>query len=158
MKKFALALLVAFVGLFGFAGAASAQYPPGADAPTVDDSTPAPGGPVNVTVNCQPGETVTVTLGSSTGTAVCGASGTATVQVNAPSGAGTTTGQATGSNTGSLGQFTVVVEATTDPGGGLPATGSDGTSTTVWIAASLLVVGLGLFGVAAVRRRDNAVA
>ena len=43
----------------------------------------------------------------------------------------------------------------TVPGGGLPATGSGGIGTTTGIAIGLLVVGLGLFVVAQVRRRQH---
>lgn len=43
--------------------------------------------------------------------------------------------------------------APTVPSGGLPATGSDGIGTTTGIAIGLLVLGLGLFAVAQVRRR-----
>ena len=40
----------------------------------------------------------------------------------------------------------------TTPSGGLPATGSDGIGTTTGIAIGLLIMGLGLFAVATVRR------
>jgi len=43
----------------------------------------------------------------------------------------------------------------TIPGAGLPATGSSGMGTTTGIALGLFVVGLGLFIVAQVRRRQQ---
>lgn len=50
---------------------------------------------------------------------------------------------------------TATPPALTVPGSGLPATGSDGIGTTTGIALGLLVVGLGLFVVAQVRRRQS---
>jgi LPXTG-motif cell wall-anchored protein len=49
---------------------------------------------------------------------------------------------------------TTVAPTATTPGGGLPATGSDASTPFTMIAIGLLVVGVGLFAVAQVRRRQ----
>lgn len=152
MKKFALALMVSAAGLFGMAPGASA-YPPAA--PTVSVQTPslAPGGTTPVTLNgCPAGATAQVTLNGVTTTGTADASGSATVTVTAPSTAGTFTGSA--SCGGASTPFTITVLAPATPPGGLPATGSDGIGATTGIAAGLLAIGLGLFGVSMVRRRQ----
>lgn len=171
MKKFALALMAAAAAVFGVGMVANA-YPPVPDAPGVSDSTPAPGGTFTVTSACAVPETVTFTIPGDSDTATCepGATGAflllqqttpdgvATGTLTAPTAAGTYTVTITGSSSGDLGTVSVTVAAQTDPGGGLPATGSDGVATTTWIAAGLLIVGLGLFAVATVRRRQPAAA
>lgn len=179
MKKFALALTAVAAVVLGSAGVADA-YPPGGTGVTVANEGPvAPGGAVTVTVNCTSGETVTFMLVSSSDTAPCAASGsasnnavaalpgTATGTVSAPTTPGTYVGTITGSISGALGTFTVTVDGATDDGGDgdtaastgvLPVTGSDGTATMTMIAGGLLVVGLGMFGVATIRRRQYAAA
>lgn len=90
--------------------------------------------------------------------------GSATGTVNAPTTAGTHTGTVTGSISGALGAFTVVVEGATSTTaaptatGSLPSTGSDGTRTMTAVAGRFLVVGLGMFGVATARRRQDTAA
>jgi hypothetical protein len=90
-----------------------------------------------------------------------------------PTAAGTYTVTAVGPQSGTqTTTFTVAQQATTTttaapattappatvPGTGLPATGSDGIAATTGIAIGLLVVGLGLFVVAQVRRRQPSAA
>lgn len=174
MKKLALALTAAAAVVLGSAGVADASaYPPGGQNVTVLDNTVGLGEPVTVTAACTLGETVTFTLVDQTATATCevapvaGASvaaGQATGTVNAPTTAGTVTGSVTGSISGALGSFTVTVSAATTPTtpttptGGLPATGSDGTQTMTMVAGGILLAGLGMFGVATVRRRQDTAA
>ena len=177
IKKFALAVTAAAAVVLGSAGVADAGvYPPNGKTVTVQDSTVPPGGPVSVTTNCTVGETVTFVLEGSSDTETCTPStdggnnftaavaGTATGTVNAPTTPGTYIGTVTGSISGALGTFTVVVEGATattaapTSTGSLPATGSDGTSTMTLIAGGLLIVGLGMFGVATARRRQDTAA
>ena len=66
---------------------------------------------------------------------------------------GTYTGSAAGAITGFTTTFVVTVLAVAPPPGGLPSTGSGGFDTTTGIAAGLVAVGLGLFGVTRLRRR-----
>ncbi len=174
MKKFALALMASAAAVFGVGMVADA-YPPPVDTPVVDDSTPAPGGSITVSAPCIVPEQVTFSIPGDSETVTCqpaatGAfmlaslfaqaepDGVATATLTAPSTAGTFTVTITGTTSGSIGTVSVTVQAATDPGGGLPATGSDGIGTTTWIAGGLLIMGLGLFAVATIRRRDNAVA
>jgi LPXTG-motif cell wall-anchored protein len=154
MKKIALALAAVAAMILGFGAVANAgTYPPGGQSVTVSSPTVGPGGTVTVTVNCTPGETVTATLGSATATAACGPDATAVLSISAPTTAGVFNGTVNGSVSGPLGSFTVTVQAAgTTP---LPATGSDGTSTMTFLAAGLLVVGIGLFAVATIRRRRS---
>lgn len=165
MKKFALALAAVAAMVLGFGGVANA-YPPGGTGVTTSSSTVGPGGQVTVTAKCTAGETVTFDLEGSTDTATCetgdaqsAIAGTATGTVTAPTAPGTYIGRVTGSVSGPLGEFTVTVEGSTatptaTPAGGLPSTGSNGTSTMTFIAAGILVAGLGLFAVATLRRRQ----
>lgn len=163
MKKFALALMAVSAAIFG-TGLVANAYPPGAGVVTTSSATGVAGYTVTVNTTCQPGETVTVTLVDETATATCGAAGTASllslsnagsasVNVIAPAVAGSYTGTILGSVTGDLGSFTVTVTAPVTPGGGLPATGSNSTSTMTILAIGLFAVGAGLFGVSQVRRR-----
>ena len=166
MKKIALTLAAISVIVLGFGSLASAgTYPPGGPSVSVAPASVGPGGTVSVTANCTAGESVTISLeGSSvsvpceTGDGESSVAGIATGVVTAPASPGTYTGSVTGAISGSLGSFTVTVLAAaptpTTPTGGLPSTGSGGTSTMTFVAAGLLVVGLGLFGVATVRRRQ----
>lgn len=173
MKKFALTLMATAALVFSFGGVANA-YPPGAN--TVTDSTPVAGAPVTFTTNvCTPPEIVTFVFNGESKTATCQASsgsslqasqtgtGTASATFNAPTTAGSFAATITGSVSGSLGNISVTIAAQTAttvaptptvPPGGLPATGSDGIGATTGIAIGLLVVGLGLFVVATVRRRQ----
>ena len=162
MRKIALGLAVVMT-LFGFGATAHAQYtnPPGV---TVSDSSPAPGGTfvVNVT-GCQPNSPIAVSFGGASSTVNADASGNAAVTLTAPTTAGTANGSTTCN--GQTTNFTVQVQAPADStpptqggdaGGGLPATGSDGTGTTTTVAIGRLIVGLGLFVVAQTRRRQSA--
>ena len=152
MKKFALALLAAAAVLLGFAAPAAAQvYPPDGIDVSVTDPTPPPGGSFTVTVEgCTEGDTVTFTFNGETQTDVV-SGGVASVTFTAPTTPGTYTGTATCG--GVAGDFSVTVQA--PAGGGLPATGADGIGATTTIAIGLLIVGLGLFAVATVRRRQT---
>ncbi len=110
-----------------------------------------------VTVSsCAANSPVLVVFNGATSTVTADASGNATANVTAPSAAGTYPGTATCGDV--VASFSVVVAAPTTPPGGLPATGSGGIDTTTGIAMGLLAVGLGLFGVTLVRRRQTAVA
>ncbi|MEM1335965.1 MAG: hypothetical protein AAGG08_21155 [Actinomycetota bacterium] len=178
MKKFALALMAAAAAVFGVGMVADA-YPPPVSSPTIDDPTAVDGQTVTIQIPCVPPETVTLTIvfdltnatiatltdecepTAAPGFALLGsatATGVATFTVTAPSTVGGYTATATGSASGALGAVTFTVSAASTPTGGLPATGSDGIGTTTWIAGSLLLVGLGLFAVATVRRRQPAAA
>lgn len=165
MKKFALALVAVAAMILGVGGVANA-YPLGGQSITISPSTVSPGGSVTVTANCTPGESVTITLESSSVTIPCETddtrptnAGIATGIVNAPTTVGSFDGTVTGTVSGPLGSFTVTVQTSgTTPTSGLPTTGGDGTSTMTMIAVGLLVVGLGLFVVATVRRRQTPVA
>jgi LPXTG-motif cell wall-anchored protein len=153
MKKFALALMASAAMILGF-GAVANAYPPGAGGATVSPTTASPGGALTITVSCAPGEDVTATLdGVTTAPVVCPASGSAVLSATAPTTAGTYTGTTNGSVNGALGDFSVTVAA---PTGGLPATGSNSSSTITFIALGLFAVGAGLFGVSQYRRRTAA--
>jgi hypothetical protein len=159
MKKLALGLIALSAVVFGFGNVAEAQYNTVDGTATVTPTTTAPGGTVTVVMSgCTPGETVTFVLGSATTSATCAGDGTAVASLPAPGTAGTYTGTATGVTSGVAASFTVVVALAATPPGGLPATGSGGISTTTGIAIGLFVVGLGLFGVTQVRRRQAAAA
>ena len=157
MKKFALALLAASAAILGFGMVAEAQYgaTPGV---SVSPATVVSGGTVSITATgCAPSEVITFTItGGDSATATC-VDGTATAQLSVPTTAGTYPGTAVGS-LGFNQAFSVVVTAAAVPPGGLPTTGSGGISTTTSIAVGLLAVGLGLFGVAQIRRRQASLA
>ena len=164
MKKLALALMAASAAMFGFGMVAEAQtYDP-----SVSVGTVTPGGAYTATyTNCVAGETITFSQPESTPTTttgVCSASRVATgTFTNAPTAPGTYTVTASGPTSPartivfSLAAAPTTVPATV-PGGGLPATGSSGMGTTGGMAIGLLVVGLGLFAVAQVRRRQPSAA
>ncbi len=169
MKKFALALMASAAMVLGMGVVANA-YPPGAGVVTVSSSTVGPGAPFTVSATCQPGEIVTFVFEGDTVTVTCGAAGSAgtasmlslssagiaSATFTAPTEPGTYTGTTNGSLTGDLGSFTITVAAPTTPGSGLPATGTDGTSTMTLIAIGLFAVGAGLFGVSRFRSRTVA--
>lgn len=149
MKKVVLALMAALAAVFGLSAPVGAYPPDGSDV-TVSDSNPVAGGSTAITANCTGDETVTVTLGSETATDTC-TNGTATVTISVPSTPGTVTGTVVGSISGSIGSFSVSVAESN-----LPSTGSNSSSSIIWIAAGLFIAGLGVFGVANVRRREDA--
>ncbi len=180
MKKLILALLVTTAVIFGFGGVAEA-YPPSGGGNTVSNSNPAAGADITFTTNqCVIGESVRFVLDGVSKDAVCAAgsagssslqasqtSGSASAMFTDPAVAGTYTCTISGSVSGDLGSVVVTVAAQTTTTaaptvatvaptstGGLPATGSDGIGATTGIAVGLLVAGLGLFGVATVRRRQ----
>lgn len=164
MKKFALALMAVSASIFGLSAVANA-YPPAPDANEVSAITA--GGPFTVEVGCAPvGDDVVFTFNTAVIADVCAAptgpasllsvapaAGSASATFTAPTAPGTYTGTYTGAATGT---WTVVIAAPVVPGGGLPATGSNGTSTMTIIAFGLFAVGAGLFGVSQVRRRTVA--
>jgi len=178
MKRLALALMAVSALVLGFGMVAEAQSGPyggGTGTITFTPPNPGPGQTVTLTITgCTPGETVTIALNDVTiGTVVCLSATTAlggTVvglllprQVNAGQATFTTTtptepGTYVYTVTGSQGysrSATLVITAPVTPPAGLPATGSSGISNTMMIALGLFVVGLGLFAVAVVRRRDT---
>jgi hypothetical protein len=151
MKKLVLALLTSLAVVLGIAGPAAAAYPPNAPTVSVSTSTPAPGGEFTVTAEgCNEGDVVTFEFEGETKTAVV-VGGIASVTFTAPETPGFYTGTVTCGGVAS--DFGITVVSPTAPGGGLPSTGSDGIGATTTIAIGLLAVGLGLFGVATVRRR-----
>ena len=177
MKKFVLALAAVSSVLFGFGLVAQAQYGSGSEAVSFEPTSPAPGTTVTITItDCTPGEVLTVAInGTTVGTATCVAAGNlnagsvvglllprqvstgqATLQFVAPSAPGTYTVTVTGTQGYSRTITLVVAAETAPPAGGLPATGSGGLDTTTGIALGFVVVGLGLFVVAQVRRRQQA--
>ena len=174
MKKLALALIAASAAVFGLGSVAEAQYGT-TPAVGVSPATVVSGGTVTVTATgCTPPEIVTFAItGGDSKSATCasasalgeveglnaqtGGTGTASVQLTAPVAAGTYPGTAVGT-LGFNQPFSVIVTAAVVPPAGLPATGSGGLNTSTGIALGLLVVGLGLFGVAQVRRRQNSLA
>lgn len=161
MKKFALALMAVSASIFGLSAVANA-YPPAPGVAVV--SATVAGQPFTVEVGCEPvGDDVTFTFNSVVITAPCEAptgaasllstapaAGSATATFTAPTAPGSYDGTYTGAATGT---WNVTIAAPVVPGGGLPATGSDGTSTMTIIAFGLFAVGAGLFGVSQMRRR-----
>lgn len=157
MKKFAVALIAVSAVVFGSGMAAQAQYGGSTGTATVTPASSAPGGTVTVGISgCEPSASVAVVFNGATSSVTADSSGAATTTVTAPSTAGTYPGTATCGDV--VASFSVVVAAAVTPPGGLPATGSNGISTTSGLAIGLLVVGLGLFGVAQMRRRQTSAA
>ena len=160
MKKFALALMTVTASVVGFGMSVEAQTPApapynsGGGTATVSPASSAPGGSVAIAVaGCPAGSTISVVFNGATSTVTASATGTATPTVTAPTTAGTFAGRATCGAV--VSSFSVVVAVPTVPGGGLPATGSGGIDATTSIAMGLFAVGLGLFGVTQVRRRQT---
>ncbi len=169
MKKLALALMAISASIFGISAVANA-YPPAPGASEVSDSTPAAGAAYDVTVGCEPvgadvvfafeGVTITDTCTGTTGPAsllsAAPAAGSASATFTAPTAPGTYTGTYTGAATGTWTITVAAAAAPATPGGGLPATGSDGIGTMTMVALGLFAVGAGLFGVSQMRRRTAA--
>ena len=183
MKKLALAFISASALVFGFGVVAEAQgY---GESLTLPTAPTAGGGYTALYTNCQAGETITFSQPESNPTTVTGTC-VATVTLTGaimgvvlPSQAvlGNATGAFTAAPT-APGTYTVTASGTISPvqtttftiaatpttttpttlPGDLPATGSNGVGTTTGIAIGLLVVGVGLFVVAQVRRRQTTVA
>jgi hypothetical protein len=177
MKKFALALMAASAAIFGFGVVAEAQYGAVNAVVTAVPPVVTPGGQFRTTfTGCTPGESVTFVLvssnarGACTGGAALGSivglvlpaqqagTGSATVELTAPGAPGVYNGTATTSQSGLTQPFTITVTQAVTPPGGLPATGSGGISTTMTVAGGLFAIGLGLFAVTQLRRRQSAVA
>jgi LPXTG-motif cell wall-anchored protein len=173
LKRIGLALAVVGIGVFGVDAAASAQYPPAAAIAVVSNQTPPPNASFTVTVrNCEAGESVrfslptvapvTVTcvppVQSLTSAAALTEGATATATLVAPAQAGPYNGTAELLTSEITLPFSITVTAVTAPGGGLPATGSDGTQSFVWYGLGLFAVGAGLVAVAQVRRRQTRLA
>jgi len=158
MKKLALALVTMSTVVFGFGMGAQAQYGSSSGTATVTPASLAPGGNATVGISgCPAGSSVVVVFSGTTSTVTANASGAATATVKAPATAGTFPGTATCGTV--VSSFSVVVAAApVVPGGGLPPTGLDGAGTTTSIAIGLLVMGLGLFGVTQIRRRQTVTA
>lgn len=147
MKRFALALTVTIAAVLGLGQMASAQYSASASATTTDGKT-------TVTyTGCVAGETITFSLPGATpamATGVC-ASGTASASFVITA---TTNGTAQGTTSPAVTFVASLAATPTVPTSDLPATGSNGISTTTGLAMGLFVVGLGLFVVAQARRRN----
>lgn len=176
MKKLALVLMAVSATLFGFGMVAEAQYGTATGTFTVTPPNPGAGTTVTFTVTgCTPGETLTFTLNNVVlGTAVCQAparlttgaivglllpqqagTGSATFTTTVPTTPGTYTYTVTGNQGFSRSTVVTVAAAATPPAGGLPATGSGGINQTMMAAAGLFAVGLGLFAVTLIRRRQS---
>jgi LPXTG-motif cell wall-anchored protein len=160
LKRIAVALAVAGVTTLGLgsAGSAAPAYPPAAATVVVSDTTPPAGGTITVSVNnCRAGETVRFTLPPAVPvTVTCSASGAASASLAVPTASGTYNGTVELVSSGATLPFQITVTAPS--GGGLPATGSDGTQTGLWFAGGLLALGAGLLGVAQLRRRQTRLA
>jgi LPXTG-motif cell wall-anchored protein len=159
LKRIAIAFAVVGVTLgLGTAASAAPEYPPAAATVVVSDSTPPAGGTVTVSVNnCQAGESVRFTLPPAAPvTVTCSSAGTASASLPVPTASGTYSG--TAELVSSLSTLPFQITVTAPAGGGLPATGSDGTQTGVWFAGGLLALGAGLLGVAQLRRRQTRLA
>lgn len=173
MKRFAAALMIAGATILAGHTIVSA-YPVGGPTASTSSPTVVSGSTFTVGVNpCDVGSVWTFTFQGTTVTATCTASndgafllgiiapatGSATATFTAPTAPGTYSGTAT-SGTTTL-TFSIVVQQAappTEPGGGIPATGSDSIAPTVTIAVVLLAVGAGMFGVAHLRRRSTTAA
>jgi hypothetical protein len=159
MKKLIVALAATLAVFFGMGTAAHAQYGGSSGVVTVSPPTVAPGGTITVTVSqCTPGERVDISVAGVSVSVTCGADSVASASIAMPTTPGTFNGTAVGAVSGFSTTFVVTILAPVSPPGGLPATGSGGLDASTGIAAGLLAVGLGLFGVAQLRRRQAAVA
>ena len=170
MNKVVVALVAILVVFFGMGSAAHAgpsgergrpPGPPYGGRPgvvTVSPPTVAPGGTITISVsNCTPGERVDISVAGISVSVTCGADSVASATIAMPSTPGSYTGTAVGSVSGSNMTFVVTVLAPVVPPGGLPGTGSGGVSTTTGMAGGFLAIGLGLFGVSQLRRRQAAI-
>jgi LPXTG-motif cell wall-anchored protein len=154
IKKFAMAIMAVSATVLGFGGAANAAYPPDDVTVTVSSKTPPSGSTITATIEgCVDGESATFVLEGSTATGVT-TGGTASGQLKVPTAPGSYTGSATCAS-GASANFAITVPT---PSGGLPATGSSGINSTVAMSAILLLVGVGLFAVSQIRRRQTATA
>lgn len=150
LKRLTTALMISAAALLAGGAAAQADYPPGSGTVTVSDSSPDAGTSFTVTAtNCQPGEIVTFSFQGATKTATCSASKTAAASFAAPATGGVFNGTASYGTSGGTLSFSVNVAAP----GGLPATGSSGSNSTMMIAAVLVASGIGMFLVAQRRRK-----
>ena len=149
MKKVVAAAAVAAASLFVGASQVSA-YAVDNPTATVSSASPTAGSPFTVDVaNCIPGGTATFEFQGSIKTATVGTDGTAAASFTAPATAGSFSGTAT------CGDVAAAFSVTVPSGGGLPATGSSSNGATITIASVLLLAGVGMFGVAGVRRRNE---
>ena len=171
MKKLAAALLAGSFAVLSFGSVADA-YPPFEKLVTVDKPKVAPSETVIATANCVGLEEVTFDLGGTTGTGTCNGTddggatvaalatfGTASAALVAPATPGDFIVTATGSFSVDLGSTELVVveqpgAPPAPPTDVLPATGSGIVSLTTGVALGLLAVGIGLFFVATLRRRQ----
>jgi len=154
MKKLAIAAMAVSATMFGFGSGASAAYPPPDVTVSVSSQAPAEGSTITATIDgCVEGEEATFVLGSSTSTGVT-SGGSASGQLTVPNTPGAFTGTATCAS-GAQASFSITVPT---PTGGLPATGSSGISSTLAISGILLLVGIGLFAVSQLRRRQSVTA
>ena len=164
MKRFLTAIAATGIGVLTVAGSASAAtaqhsvaYPPSAAVLELSDSTVSPGEEFDATLRgCTPGETVQFSVEGSSTTATCDDNGEATGTLTAPMTPGTYEVSGVGVDSGVSASSTITVVGADDGEDGvLPATGSS-TSGPLQVGGVLLVAGLGMLGVAKLRRRATA--
>ena len=160
-------VLAAWLALVPAGIASASSYPP--DEPTtvtVTNPQGPPGYPVRVVVDgCIPGERVVITLGDRTVEVVCDDETIqVVVEIPAPTVPGDYDVVVTFPDREDGPVLTASIEVV-EPGsstvapaapGALPRAGSDSTFGTAWLAAGLLVVGLGMVIVARMRRSGDA--
>lgn len=160
MKRFLIvALSVLTTTLMMFAPtAAHAAYPPGSATVSSSSSSPIPGGAITLTAAgfCA-GAVVSFSIGGTAiGTATAGTTGSASISATAPTTAGSYTVVASTTNAACplSASLALTVRAVAAPGDGLPTTGSD-SSSGLMMGGLAVVLGAGLLGVAAFRRRPR---
>ncbi len=157
MKRMTAAMTIAGLAMFTIPSSAAAQEDYGSASPTakVSNSSPEAGGSFTASVtNCaEQGTTFQFEGNSKAGST--DSDGDSSATFTAPTSAGTYTGTVTcGADVASFSVAVAATPAAATPTGGLPATGSSGSGTTIAIASILLLAGLGMFGVAQMRRRQ----
>ena len=155
MKR-AFVFIIGVLAALGIAGNAAADYPVGTPTVSSSSSSPTAGDSITLTANdfC-PGATVVFSTGDTVlGQAIADGDGTATLVIPAPGTPGTYVITAASSgNCVASASLSITVRAR----GGIPATGSDSSST---VGYALLAVGAGaaLMAFAGLKRRRPAVA
>lgn len=156
MKRF-LVLVVGFLATVGLgSGMALADYGTASPSVTVSSSVPFANAPVTVGLGsfC-PGDTIVIRVGSTVvGTVVADAQGNGSFVITAPSAPGTYTVSGTGTTCPSLSASSSISVQILS--GVIPATGSGSTSASLTLGALAVAAGIGMVGVAGLRRRRPA--